>query len=286
MPAGKPKSKKNPVRNPDDRAHRLERKVPSVPRLNAEWHQNHRMPKRATLDERLAWHLEHEAHCACRPMPDNLRDLVRARHTPTSAKTPKVPENAVPRKSGRTHIARTQQAPTQEARSFAAFLRGVSPMNLKMADLKACLEAAQFEQVRTILSSGNARFTARRGVDSTERLECELEAAMQLRLGRSFPTIVRRVSDLQALIERDPFARFVLSSAHKRIVTFLKSAPTTRMKLPIELGGASILAIDGREVLSAYVPTPRGPVFMSLIEKHFGKNITTRTWETIRKVAK
>ena len=36
---------------------------------------------------------------------------------------------------------------------------------------------------------------------------------------------------------------------------------------------------------AAYTPTPRGPVFMSLIETTFGKDVTTRTWDTIRRVA-
>jgi len=34
------------------------------------------------------------------------------------------------------------------------------------------------------------------------------------------------------------------------------------------------------------VPGPRGPVFMSLLEKTFGTHITTRTWDTIEKCAK
>lgn len=34
------------------------------------------------------------------------------------------------------------------------------------------------------------------------------------------------------------------------------------------------------------VPGPRGPVFMTLIEKSFGKEVTTRTWDTVAKVAR
>jgi len=56
--------------------------------------------------------------------------------------------------------------------------------------------------------------------------------------------------------------------------------------LPIERDGAHVLVHRGGEVLSAYVPGPRGPVFMSLLEKTFGKDITTRTWETVQKVAR
>jgi uncharacterized protein (DUF1697 family) len=43
--------------------------------------------------------------------------------------------------------------------------------------------------------------------------------------------------------------------------------------------------MQGGEVFSAYVPSPRGAVFMTLVEKTFGKEVTTRTWATVRKVA-
>jgi hypothetical protein len=39
----------------------------------------------------------------------------------------------------------------------------------------------------------------------------------------------------------------------------------------------------GREVFTAYTPNAKGPVFMQLIERAFGTNVTTRTWETVRK---
>jgi hypothetical protein len=42
----------------------------------------------------------------------------------------------------------------------------------------------------------------------------------------------------------------------------------------------------GAEIFSAYLPTPKGPVFMTLIEKTFGKEQTTRTWDTVAKVAR
>ncbi|TMQ19061.1 MAG: hypothetical protein E6J90_18810 [Deltaproteobacteria bacterium] len=65
----------------------------------------------------------------------------------------------------------------------------------------------------------------------------------------------------------------------------MRDAPTAELPLPVELDGARILRRIDREVLSAYVPTPRGPVFMTLIEKTFGAAVTTRTWDTVRKLA-
>jgi hypothetical protein len=41
-------------------------------RLNREWHEQHRMPARATLDQRIAWHEAHANACGCRPMPASV----------------------------------------------------------------------------------------------------------------------------------------------------------------------------------------------------------------------
>ena len=48
---------------------------------------------------------------------------------------------------------------------------------------------------------------------------------------------------------------------------------------------ARILAVQGCEIFTVYTPTPGNPVFMALIEKAFGKEITTRTWDTVKKCA-
>jgi hypothetical protein len=41
----------------------------------------------------------------------------------------------------------------------------------------------------------------------------------------------------------------------------------------------------GLEVFVSYVPNQKGPVFMALLERTFGKSITTRTLDTVRKCA-
>ncbi len=156
-------------------------------------------------------------------------------------------------------------------------------MNAKMPELKKCFEAEGFSDVRTLLSSGNVVFNARSA--SVTALERRAEKAMQSELGHSFTTIVRSAEYLQNLVESEPFARFDLPSTAKRVITFLRRPAEPKLRLPIERDGASILAFTGSEVLSAYVPSPKGPVFMSLLERTFGTDITTRTLDTVRKCA-
>lgn len=169
-------------------------------------------------------------------------------------------------------------------RRYAAFLRGVSPMNAKMPELKKAFEAAGFEEVKTVISSGNVVFSARAASEAS--LQKKAEAAMEKRLGKPFLTIVRPVDMLREMLASDPYRPFGLPSNAKRIVTFLREQPTAKLELPIEMHGASILLMKGREVFSAYLPTSGGPVFMTLIEKTFGKAVTTRTWDTVGKVAR
>ncbi len=166
---------------------------------------------------------------------------------------------------------------------YVALLRGVSPSNARMADLVACFEKLGFTDVKTLLSSGNVVFTSAK--TSETDLADAIEAGMAAHLPRSFPTIVRTTSHLQSLVDTDPYAAFAVSPGAKRVVTFLSEPCRETLSLPIELDGASILAVRGREVFTAYVPSERGPVFMTLIEKTFGKQVTTRTWDTVRKCA-
>ncbi|MBS0506621.1 MAG: DUF1697 domain-containing protein [Proteobacteria bacterium] len=166
---------------------------------------------------------------------------------------------------------------------YVAFLRGVSPMNASMPALKACLEDAGFTRVRTILSSGNVAFDAR-GL-SEALLESCIEQAMQVALGRSFYTIVRPVVYLQDLLATDPYACHGVPPQAKRVISFLRTARQPRVALPLQQNRATVLCLRGREVFTAYEPTPGQPVFMRLIEKAFGVEVTTRTWETVARCA-
>ncbi len=167
---------------------------------------------------------------------------------------------------------------------YVALLRGVMPKNCKMADLRRALERAGFRDVKTVLASGNAVFDA--SARSEDAVARKAEAAMEEHLGRVFPTIVRRVDDLRALLETDPYAPFDVDPRAKRIVTFLREEPPRSLRLPVERDGARLLCAHGREAFTAYLPTPKGPVFMTLIEETLGKDVTTRTWGTLEKIVR
>jgi uncharacterized protein YdhG (YjbR/CyaY superfamily) len=45
--------------------------------MNADWHKKHVLPRGASLEQRIAWHREHQKQCACRPIPPKLLHQMR-----------------------------------------------------------------------------------------------------------------------------------------------------------------------------------------------------------------
>jgi uncharacterized protein (DUF1697 family) len=156
------------------------------------------------------------------------------------------------------------------------------PTNAKMSELATCFATAGFTDVKTVLGSGNVVFSARELSESA--VERKAEKAMSEHLGRTFYTIARAVDDLEDLLAKDPFAAFKLAPGSKRVVSFVREEPSKKPRLPVERDRARVLAVAGRDIFTAYQPSPRGPVFMELIKELFGEQVTTRTWDTLKKV--
>ncbi|MDF2188905.1 hypothetical protein [Paraflavitalea sp. CAU 1676] len=46
-------------------------------KMNKAWHEKHPMPKNAGFEQRVKWHLEHQQHCSCRPIPAKLAEEMK-----------------------------------------------------------------------------------------------------------------------------------------------------------------------------------------------------------------
>ena len=166
---------------------------------------------------------------------------------------------------------------------YVALLRGVSPLNAKMPELKACFESAGFTNVRTVLSSGNVIFDSTLTNQAT--IERTAEEAMARSLVRAFYTIVRSSGELQALLASDPYCEHRIPSNARRVISFFREPRAPKVALPLAHDLASVFLVQGREAFTAYFSSDKGPVFMTLIEKAFGKDVTTRTFDTVAKCA-
>jgi hypothetical protein len=51
-------------------------------KINREWHAKHKMPENPSVDQRIAWHLDHARNCGCRKIDGGVAALLRERGMP------------------------------------------------------------------------------------------------------------------------------------------------------------------------------------------------------------
>ncbi len=177
---------------------------------------------------------------------------------------------------------------TQSHRVYVAFLRGINVgghNSVKMADLKAAFESLSSQNVRTVLSSGNVLFSAES--TTVAALTPRIERTLREELGRDVSVIARTIEDLQRLVGANPFKRIKITPQTRLYVTFLSEKPTPAMlSAKVSQGGYQIVRVTDREVCFTLTLSPvmQTTDVMADLEKRFGRNITTRNWNTILKI--
>lgn len=172
--------------------------------------------------------------------------------------------------------------------TFIAFLRGINVgghHKLPMADLKKVMEDLKFKQVKTILNSGNVIFKI--SMNSETELENIISAKLQKRFGFEVPTHIINSLLLSDLIKNDPFRNVEITSDIRLYITFLKSMPETGIKLPYTSEDKSfdIIALQDKYLCSVLdLSKTKSVKGMDILEKIFGKNITTRNWNTLKRI--
>lgn len=172
--------------------------------------------------------------------------------------------------------------------SYVAFLRGINVggnKQLSMARLRQALDEMGLDNVRTLLASGNVIFDD----DSTDARA--LTAAIERQIAKTFmdvSVVLRTRRDLQKLLDADPFKRIKVTPQTRLFVTFLSEKPRSKLKIPYLSPDRSfkILRRSNHEICSVLTLGPQWSKNlrqMDILEKEFGKKITTRTWNTVRK---
>ena len=172
---------------------------------------------------------------------------------------------------------------------FAALLRAVNvggTGNLKMADLKALCEEIGFDDVQTLLQSGNVAFTAT-GTDKA--VAKTLAAAIQNRHGFRSAIAVRTAAEIADAIKRNPFKTETKADPRFVVVGFPAAPPTAGAagRIAAVKGAAGErLKLSGREL---YVHYPEGQgrskVTNAVLERALGVPVTVRNWNTVTKLS-
>lgn len=169
--------------------------------------------------------------------------------------------------------------------TYVALLRGIGPMNPNMrpAKLRQAFEKMGFQNVRTVISSGNVVFDS--SSKSASSLEKKIEAALPKLLHFSSTTIVRSKKEIETLSKKNPAKRVVHGAKSYVLVTFLKNHSAKLRLLPRKGPGFRVLGVYKREVCVVInMQDARTPDLMLKFEKEFGKEITSRTWNTVVRI--
>lgn len=172
---------------------------------------------------------------------------------------------------------------------YVVFLRGINVGGnkpIKMDALRREFDSAGFENVRTVLTSGNVLFEAE-GSDRPAILK-QVKDQLKTAFGREVSVILRSAREIGDLVDAEPFKPVKITPETRLYVTFLANKPPGKLKAaPFETPeGAKVLRVTPSEVCAAIELSPGAgtPELMKSIEKEFGRDVTTRNWNTILKI--
>ena len=177
----------------------------------------------------------------------------------------------------------------QKTTRFVALLRGINVGGNKkvpMADLRKMLERMKFTNVKTLLASGNVLFDS----EETERKKLKkiIEEQLEETFGFPVPTLIRTLAELEKLKKSDLFQGIRVTPETRLYVTFLSEKSTSTLKIPYVSpdGNYKILRVSDTEICSVLTVTKNhGSIdVMSILEREFGRQITTRNWNTVWKL--
>ena len=169
---------------------------------------------------------------------------------------------------------------------YVAFLRGINVggINIKMADLTRTFEDLGFTDVKTILASGNVRFTTSK--KNGPALKREVESALTERFGYEAWVIILDIATVADIIEGYPFGADDVSK--QPWVMFLGD-PSVRDDL-LSVAGDLDPSVERVEPSDGviYWEVTKGETVNSVFGKHnskarFKPHITTRNLRTLRK---
>lgn len=177
-------------------------------------------------------------------------------------------------------------------KTYAALLRGINVGGnklLKMADVKKAFEDLGFREVKSIGASGNIVFT--HSSQDLMELAKAVETGLREKFEMPISVIVRPIEFLRELVQSDPFQGLKVTPETRLHVTFFNAPARPRNHIAIPYNSPTkifrIVKLTEAELFTVVDLSTGGSTVdaMAFIEKEFGKNLTTRTWNTIAKIA-
>lgn len=172
---------------------------------------------------------------------------------------------------------------------WVAFLRGINVGGhkpVRMDDLRTAFEEMGFQDIKTILASGNVLFES--PDEANAALRTKIEETLKRTAGYEIGVLLRTTEELLHLVDLRPFVGVEVTPQTRLYVTFLPEGAHRGAEVPYHLPvkDFQITRLTEGEVCSVVtLSAERGTVdLMGVLEKEFGRNVTTRSWNTISKI--
>ena len=174
--------------------------------------------------------------------------------------------------------------------AFVSLFRGINVgghHKVPMAELKALHEALDFKNVSTYIQSGNVAFTS----DHTDPSQIPglIEDAFAQNFGYRVNVLVRTSTELQAIIDNNPFAHYALKEPKWLVVLFLPICPepTALEDFQKLYPGPEELYLAGQELYIFYPDSiGHSKLPQALLEKKLKTTGTARNWNTVLQLQK
>jgi len=140
--------------------------------------------------------------------------------------------------------------------------------------------------VKTALASGNVAWDTES--DEIDTMRTTIEAGIKDTFGFDVRVIVLPQKQITHLVASNPFDGVEITENTRLYVTFLSTSSSTELCIPYQTedGDFTILRVTDSDVCSVLTLTHRRSVdAMNILEAKFGKNVTTRNWNTVLKLA-
>jgi len=172
--------------------------------------------------------------------------------------------------------------------TYIGLLRGINVGGNKMvamADLREMMTALGFTDVKTLLQSGNIVF--RGAPKAPAKLESQLEAAIEQRLGLDVELHVRTMDEWRAVVDANPFpAAAKKDPSHLLLSCFKAPLDKAAVKaLQAAITGPETLNADGRHLYMVFPGGSGNSKAVGLGDRKLGARGTARNWNTVLKLA-
>ena len=165
---------------------------------------------------------------------------------------------------------------------YIAFLRGINVGGRKvlMEDLQNCFVSHGFSTVKTLIASGNVMFESEE--TNEEKLRVEIEKILLEKFNFSIFVILRMKKEVESLVKKYTFSSENFEKGTRLQITLFSN--DIKSSEVIKKEEFEIHLLGKRELVSIVYPEGKTTELMTFIDKTFGKNSTTRNWNTILKL--